>query len=241
MKKTLFLFSALLILAGCATYYNPVTQKSEYTLYSEQDEIEMGAAIDKKLQAEQKVEDAPEKIKKMGEKVAAASDRPNIRYTFRIIESEDINAFALPGGFIYLHTGLLEKADSDDEIASIIGHEIAHVAARDGVNRLQKSLLYSIPSQILLSNRSKAIQQAVDTAFSLAMLKYSRDEELRADTFGVKYAHGAGYDPGGMLTFFEKLQEMEEENPSIQITFLRSHPIVSERIKNVKETIKKLE
>lgn len=240
MKKNILLIS-LFLLAGCATYYNPITQKSEYTLYSEQEEIEMGKAIDKKIQAEYKVVDTPEEIKEIAAKVAVASDRPKIEYTLRVIENEEINAFAVPGGFVYLHTGLLEKADSQDEIANIIGHEIAHIVARDGLNRLQKSIFYSIPSQILLSNRSKAIQQAVDTAFSLTMLKYSRDEELRADSFGVRYAYRAGYNPEGMLSFFEKLQEMEKKTPALQIAFLRSHPVVEERIKNIKTTIKKLD
>ncbi len=236
MKKILLLVMAV-FLAGCATYYNPVTKKSEKTLYTEQDEVDMGVAADKKVQSEYKVVPTPSRIQRIGERVASNSDRTNITYTFRVIENKEINAFALPGGFVYLHTGLLEKASSDDEIANVIGHEIAHIIARDGVNNMQKQVLYSIPAQILLSNRSKAIQQAVDATFSVTMLKYSREAELRADTYGVIYAHRSGYNPEGMVSFFRKLQDMESTNSSTQITFLRSHPVVSERIKNVQNVI----
>jgi len=240
MKRVL-LFLLLFVFAGCATYYNPVTQKVEYTLYSEQDEMDMGISADKKIRSEYKVVETPAQVQKIGQRVAAASDRPKLPYTFSVIENKEVNAFALPGGFIYLHTGLLEKVSSEDELACVIGHEIAHINARDGVNNLEKAILYSIPSQILLSNRSKAIQQAVDAAFNITMLKYSREAELRADTYGVKYAHRAGYNPLGMINFFQKLEEMEKRNPSLQIPFLQSHPVVSERIKNIQNVIKTLE
>lgn len=239
MKKT-FLVLCLLLLAGCATYYNPVTQKTEYTMYSEQDEIDMGVAADNKLQKENKIVETPANVMEIMRKIGKTSDRPNLNYTVRVIENEEVNAFALPGGYIYLYTGLLEKVESDNEIANIIGHETAHICARDGVNQMQKSIIYSIPAQILLQNRSAAIQQAVDAAFSLSMLKYSRSQELRADTYGVTYANRAGYDPGGMITFFNKLQAIEKKSSSLNITFLQSHPDIAERIANVKTVMETL-
>lgn len=239
MKKIIIvLFIALL--AGCTTYYNPVTQKTEYTAYSEQDEIDMGIAADNKLQKENKIIETPAKITGMAQKIGTVSDRPSLNYTVRIMENEEVNAFALPGGYIYLYTGLLEKIASDDEIANIVGHEIAHICARDGVNQMQKTLIYSIPAQILLQNRSAAIQQAVDAAFTLTMLKYSREQELRADKFGVNYAYRAGYNPEGMITFFKKLQEIEDKSPSINISFLRSHPNIPERIEKARAVIQTL-
>jgi beta-barrel assembly-enhancing protease len=239
--KRLLLIPLVLLLAGCATYYNPVTQKTEYTAYSEQDEIDMGTAADKKIQEEYKVVEATAEIKKIFQKVASVSDRPGLNYTIRVVENKEVNAFALPGGFVYLHTGLIEKTESNDELACIIGHEITHICARDGVNQMQKSILYSIPASILLQNRSAAIQNAVNAAFTLSMLKYSRTQELRADTHGVTYAYRAGYDPEGMITFFKKLQEIEESgSSSTTITFLRSHPNTEDRIENVREVIQGL-
>jgi beta-barrel assembly-enhancing protease len=238
--RRIFLILLALLLAGCATYYNPVTQKNEYTVYSEQDEVDMGTAADKKIQEEYKVVETSAGIKKIFQKVASVSDRPNLNYTIRVIENEDVNAFALPGGFVYLHTGLIEKTESNDELACIIGHEITHICARDGVNQMQKSILYSIPTSILLQNRSAAIKQAVDAAFTLSMLKYSRTQEFRADTMGVTYAYRAGYKPEGMITFFNKLEEIESQSSTTSITFLRSHPNTEDRIENVRNVIKDL-
>ncbi|MBN1445395.1 MAG: M48 family metalloprotease [Candidatus Omnitrophica bacterium] len=240
MKKIFFAVILACLLAGCTTYYNPVTKKTEYTVYSEQDEIDMGAAADEKLQKENKIIETPARIRQIGEKIGTVSDRPGLKYTIRIMENEEVNAFALPGGYIYLYTGLLDRSDSYDEIANVVGHEIAHVCARDGVNQMQKTLLYSIPAQILLQNRSEAIKQAVDAAFTITMLKYSREDEIRADTLGVTYAHRAGYNPEGMIAFFQKLQELENKSSSLQINFLRSHPDINARIENVRAVIKTL-
>ncbi len=236
MKKITVVL-CFMLLAGCTAYYNPVTQKTEYTVYSEQDEIDMGTAADEKMRKENKILATPAKITEMAQKIGRASDRPELNYVIRIMENEEVNAFALPGGYIYLYTGLLDKVASNDEIANIIGHETAHICARDGVNQMQKSIMYSIPAQILLSNRSAAIQQAVDAAFTLTMLKYSREQELRADKLGVTYAYRAGYDPEGMIGFFRKLEEMEGTSSSTSLTFLRSHPVISERIENVRNVI----
>jgi len=240
MRKIFFALLIACLLAGCTTYYNPVTKKTEYTVYSEQDEIDMGAAADEKLQKENKIIETPARTKQIAEKIGPVSDRPNLKYTVRIMENEEVNAFALPGGYIYLYTGLLDQSESYDEIANVMGHEIAHVCARDGVRQMQKTLIYSIPAQVLLSNRSEAIKKAVDAAFTITMLKYSREDEIRADTLGVNYAYHAGYNPEGMISFFQKLQELENKSSSLQINFLRSHPDIKARIENVRSVIKNL-
>jgi len=243
MKKyfQIFLVLGIFLFSGCSTYYNPVTKKEEYTFYTEKDEIDMGIAMDKKLQKEYKIVPTPENIDKIGQKIAEVSDRPNLKYVFRVIEDKEINAFSIPGGFVYVYTGLIKNVETDDEIACVIGHEIGHICARDGVNRLQKQLLYSIPVTILLGNtRSEAIQKSVDAVFNLTMLKYSREEELRADSLGVIYAYKAGYNPEGMIKFFIKLKNLEKNYPNIIPVFLKDHPDVDARIKNVEETIKNL-
>ncbi len=237
MLKKIIAVLFLALLAGCTTYYNPVTQKTEYTMYSEQDEIDMGVAADNKMQKENKILETPARIKEIIQKIGKSSDRPNLTYTVRVMENDEVNAFALPGGYIYLYSGLLKETPSSDELANIMGHEVAHVCARDGVNQMQKSIMYSIPAQILLQNRSAAIQNAVDAAFTLGMLKYSRSQELRADTYGVTYAYRAGYNPEGMITFFNKLKDIESKSPSLNLSFLRSHPDIAERIENVRNVI----
>lgn len=239
--KRIWLIPLLVLMTGCATYYNPVTQKQERTMYTEQDEVDMGQAIDKKIQQEYEVISTPDYITTIGKKVAAFSGRPDIPYTIRVIKKKELNAFAIPGGYIYLHTGLLDKIESNDELACIIAHEMTHIVARDGVHRLEKSLLYAIPTSILLGDgRHKAIQQAVDATFNLTMLKYSRQEELRADQFGVTYAYRAGYNPEGMIAFFRKLQKMGNTEFTRYFEFLQSHPDVEQRIKNVEAVISQL-
>ncbi|HDN98055.1 MAG: hypothetical protein DRP67_02350 [Candidatus Omnitrophota bacterium] len=241
MKKFFIPILLSLFLCSCATYYNPVTKKKERTLYSEKDEIDLGKAIDRKIRREFEIIPTPPEIQKIGERVAKSSDRPNLKYTFRIIKGKEINAFSIPGGFVYLYTGLLKITESEDEIACIIGHEIAHICARDSIHRLQKILLYSIPSSILFgSGRYKAIQKSVDMIFTLSMLKHSRSEELRADRLGVIYAFKAGYNPEGMLKFFRKLKKIKGKENIKLFVFLKDHPDIDERIKNIEETIKNL-
>lgn len=243
MKKILLLSILVAILfAGCATYYNPVTGREEQTIYTEKDEVDMGIALDKKICSEFKILDNPDRIfkgfTKICSHVAANSDRKNLPYTFRVIEKDEINAFSVPGGFVYVYSGLLKHIDSPDELACVVGHEVAHICNRDGVHRIEKQILYSIPASVLFgSGRQKAIQQAVDAVFTLSMLKYSRNQEIQADSLGVIYAFNAGYNPEGMISFFKKMQEIEKKQPGLKLTFLADHPDTEQRIRNVQETI----
>jgi len=226
------------ILAGCATYENPLTKKTERTLYSEQDEIDLGVAIDRKIAAESRiVEPTPRVYTTMLARLAAVSDRPGLPYVVRLVDNKEINAFSIPGGFVYLYTGLVARLD-DDEIACVMGHEIGHIVARDSVNRLQSTILYSVPANILFgSGRATAIQKAVDATFTLSLLRYSRQQELRADTLAVVYARKAGYDPAGMLRVLKKLQEESKTTPPKMLYLLSDHPDIAERIANVEATI----
>ncbi|HOK80166.1 MAG TPA: M48 family metallopeptidase [bacterium] len=247
MKKIVIflgLVSAILF-SGCATYYNPVTGKQETTVYTEKDEIDMGIAVDKKICSEFKIVENPEKVfpgfTSICARVARSNDRSHLNYTFRVIENNQVNAFSIPGGFVYVYTGLLKQISSPDELACIIGHEIGHICNRDGVHRLEKQILYSIPASILFgSGRQKAIQQAADTVFTLSMLKYSRSQEIEADTLGMTYAYRAGFNPEGMISFFKKMEELEKNHPSIPLTFLRDHPEIKERIRNAQSVVNKL-
>ncbi|HOJ30786.1 MAG TPA: M48 family metallopeptidase [bacterium] len=236
---------AVMFFSGCATYYNPVTGKQETTAYTEQDEIDMGIALDKKICSEFKIVENPEKafpgFTSICSRVARNNDRNHLNYTFRVIENKEVNAFSIPGGFVYVYTGLLQQVNSPDELACIVGHEIGHICNRDGVHRLEKQILYSIPASILFgSGRQKAIQQAADAVFTLSMLKYSRSQEIEADTLGMTYAYRAGFNPEGMISFFKKMEELEKNQPSIPLTFLRDHPETKERIKNAQSVINNL-
>lgn len=240
--RNAILIMITIFLTGCATYYNPVTGKNEYTVYTEKDEIDMGIALDKKICSEFKILENPDKIfngfTAVCSRIAANNDRNNLPYKFKVIEKDEVNAFSIPGGFVYVYTGLLKNIDSADELACIVGHEVAHICNRDGVHRLEKQILYSIPAGILLgSGRQKAIQQTVDAVFTISMLKYSRNQEILADTQGITYAFKAGYNPEGMISFFRKMQSLEKKQPSLKLTFLSDHPDTEQRIKNAQEVI----
>ncbi|MCM8822336.1 MAG: M48 family metallopeptidase [Candidatus Omnitrophica bacterium] len=247
MKKG-FITKVLLLaifLAGCATYHNPVTGKQEQTVYTEKDEIDMGIALDRKICSEFKIVEDPDKVfsgfTRICTRIAANNDRPHLPYKFKVIEKNEVNAFSIPGGFVYVYTGLLKQIDSPDELACVIGHEVAHICNRDAVHRLEKQILYSIPAGILFgSGRQKAIQQAADTIFTISMLKYSRTQEIQADTLGMTYAFRANFNPEGMISFFRKMQELEKKQPSLPLTFLSDHPDTEQRIQNAQIVISKL-
>ena len=239
MRQALTLFAVAAVLAGCATYENPLTQRTERTMYTEQDEIDMGIAVDEKICREQKIiEPTPPAYVAMLRRLAAVSERPKLPYSLKLVDDKTVNAFAIPGGFIYLHTGLVAKLGNDDEIACVVGHELGHIVARDSVSRLQSAMLYSIPTSILFgSGRAEALRKAADAAFNLSLLKYSRQQELRADTLGVVYARKAGYDPQGMVRVLRKLQEEAKTTPPKLLYLLSSHPDIDERVTNVEATI----
>ena len=231
-----FLLLAGISFWGCATVYNPVTGHQETSLYSTRDEIAVGESVDRQIRKEFKPSrnaEAIEWIKKVGQKVADQSGRGDVTFHFEVMEDKAVNAFAGPGGYVYVTTGLLKLVSSEDELACVLGHEIGHVAARHAIKQLQSRVLYSIPASIIFSeSRYGEIEQAVNIAFNLTQLSYSRKDELQADTLGMSYARKAGYDPSGMVSFLRKLGEIEQKEPRLIIVPLSTHPVTSIRIEN---------
>jgi len=238
LKKMMIAMTVCILLTGCATFTNPVTGKQEFTIYSNQDELQLGKEIDAKLKKESRIfYDA--RIDRLGKELGAVSNRPKMEYIVRVVENKEMNAFATAGGYVYLHSGLIKKASNDSELACVIAHEISHLVNRDSIHQMEKSMLYSIPADILLGNsKNRAIKTAVDTAFQLTMLKYSRTDELRADRDGIIYAYSAGYDPNAMISFFEKLKKAENYSPGFE--FFQSHPDMDKRIAQARQVIAEL-
>lgn len=230
----------LLFLSGCTTIYNPATQKRETLLIDTQSEVALGRDMDKDAQRKLKMSRDPlleGRLDKIGKAIASVSDRQDLTYTFRIAQDKELNAFAMPGGFIYVNTGLMDKA-SDDELACVLAHEIGHVAARHSVKRMQAALGYGIIMSIITGvSGQQEIGRATDLIFNIGSLGYSRQDELFSDKLAVKYAKKSGYDPYGMVSFFEKLKEEEKKRGGQRIPFLSSHPDLNQRIEKVKEEI----
>jgi predicted Zn-dependent protease len=229
-------------LSGCVSIYNPATERREFLLIDTESEVALGRDIDKQLHKKLKILDEPRMLSRLndiGNKVATASDRQDLVYFFRIVQDKELNAFAIPGGFVYVHSGLMYVA-RDDELAGVLSHEIGHIAARHSVKQLQTALGYRFIMGIALGiTGEQAMGGAMDIVFNVINLGYSRQDELQADKLAVRYSRRSGFNPYGIVTFFEKLKkEVEARGPNLKIEFLSSHPDLDERIKKVEGEIK---
>ncbi|MDJ0695005.1 M48 family metallopeptidase [Mastigocoleus sp. MO_188.B34] len=171
-------------------------------------------------------------VNRIGQRLAAQSDRPNIPYKFQVVEDKNINAFATAGGYVYVHTGLLEAADNEAELASVIAHEIGHIGGRHLVKQLRQTTLASGVATALGVRREKLVSLGVELALKRPN---SRRHEYDADKRGLRTLNGAGYDPSGMVTFMQKLL-----NKRSVPTLFSTHPATSSRIRALKAQIENL-
>ncbi|MDB9822476.1 M48 family metalloprotease [Deltaproteobacteria bacterium] len=232
---SLLLVNGLLSLNGCAT--NPATGRAEFMTVSEEREFNIGQQVDKQVREEMGIYlEIPElraKVKEIVENIGRQSHRSDLIYRIEIVDTPDFNAFAVPGGFLYVHRGLLERMNSIDELASVIGHEIAHVAARHSASQISKSELLNIGLLIGSIATKGAIQDygnLVDLGSILAFSKFSRDDERQADYFGIQYMTQAGYNPKASIDVMKEIQSLNDSEPgSLEIWFM-THPPTSERL-----------
>jgi Zn-dependent protease with chaperone function len=194
---------------------------------SDQDEIDMGlrivADVEKQipLVKDQALQD---RVQRIGISLAMVSDRPNLPYTFKVLDSKDVNAFAIPGGFIYIDKGLIDLMPSDDELAGVIGHEVGHIVKRHTVKEMEKGSGLSLVLLLLLQGRYGMLQAATMEAI---MAGHSRDDEREADYLGFKHSTDAGYSPYSMLMGLEKLSLLDQKYP---VDLFSDHPEGKERI-----------
>ena len=177
-------------------------------------------------------------INRLGQELVAGSGRPDLTYTFAVVDAEEVNAFALPGGFIYVHRGLIEAADNESELAGVLGHEIGHVVARHGVDQLQRAQLVNLGlgalGALLGDRRGASVgNMAAELVANGTFMKFSRDAEREADQLGARNVASVGAAPAGMLTFFEKLDRLRAQDPNAVERFFASHPSPAERIDNL--------
>jgi predicted Zn-dependent protease len=179
-----------------------------------------------------------EYINRVGQNIVRNSDS-KVPFTIKVIDSDEMNAFALPGGFFYVNSGLILAADDEAELAGVMAHEIAHVAARHGTEQASKGQILkiaSIPLIFVSGGIGYGIQQAA-SAFPLTFLKFSRGSEEEADYLGVQYLYKTGYDPSAMVRFFEKLQAKEKAKPGSVSKLFSTHPTTGDRIRKVEDAI----
>jgi len=244
MPDRLRIFSLLVsvfILSGCVTVYNPATQRNETLFINTPSEVSLGQQLDAKMGEKYKISGDTvmlSRVEAIGRRVAAASDRQDLTYYFRVVDDKELNAFSIPGGYVYVNTGLMQIAN-DDELACVIAHEIGHIAARHSVKKLQATLGYQVLIGIALGlSGQQGLSSAANALFDVTSLGYSRKDEFLADSLAVKYALKSGFNPRGMITFFEKLKNAEKQaGPNFRMEFLSSHPDIDKRIQNIESQI----
>ncbi|GMG87167.1 M48 family metalloprotease [Biformimicrobium ophioploci] len=202
---------SLSLLAGCS--FNPATNRPDLVLMSESKELEIGKEMHEKILESTPIYRDPvlnAYVDHVGQKVAVASDRPELKYTFTIIDSQDINAFALPGGYIYINRGLLTYLHSEAEMAAVLAHEVGHITARHAVRQKTAAAGASVLSVMSVLATGSGMVGDVTKLWSTAAVKgYGRDMELEADRFGAQYLFNAGYDPEAMINVIALLKDQE--------------------------------
>ncbi len=178
-------------------------------------------------------------VNEVGQKIVKVCDRQDIEYHFTVIESDQINAFAAPGGYVYFYTGLLRIMGNEAEMSAVMAHEISHVVARHGVKRLQATLGVALATKLVLGdNSSEVVNAAINVGMGLLSAGYSRDNEREADKFGIYYMEKAGYDPNAAVTMFDHLaQAGGSGGANVFEKLTASHPETVERINNAKSEI----
>jgi predicted Zn-dependent protease len=231
------ILSALFVLSGCARDH--VTGRPTLSLVGEEQEVALGQEYDAQIVAEYGLyddEDLATLVDDIGQRLAASSHRPDLDYHFRVLDDGVVNAFALPGGYIYMPRGILAFFNSEDQLAGVMGHETAHVVARHGVEQMSKSVFTTGFGMTTRLGQLFPVVTGLATApISLGMLKYSRTHETESDRLGVEYATRDGYDAHAMADFFKTLGAMSEQAGHSTPTYLSSHPDPGDRYEKVNQ------
>lgn len=222
-------------LAGCAT---TGINKGQFNLITSDEEVQMGQEFSIEVEKEFPVwknAEVTAYVQSVGDRITRVCDRRDIAYHFAVIEKDELNAFALPGGYIYVYTGLMKTLDDEAQLAAVLAHEVGHVTARHSTERLTTMYGYSVLVGLILGdNPNFWAGLAADLFSTTGMLAYSRNNEYEADRLGTTYASAAGYDPDGMVEVLSKFIDTEARQPSKLEEWLSTHPPSTERISRVK-------
>src|SRR5437867_357606 len=213
--------------------------------YSIEKEIGLGKQLAQEVERQAKIIDDPviaEYVNRVGQNLVRNSDA-KVPFTIKVVDSEEVNAFALPGGFFFVNSGLLLKAESESEMAGVMAHEIAHVAARHGTRQATRGAIInyaSIPLIFMGGWTGYAIRQGAGLAIPLGFLNFSRGFENEADMLGLEYLYNTGYDPTAFVDFFEKIQTLEKRKPGTLANVFSTHPMTDDRIKVAQKNISEI-
>jgi predicted Zn-dependent protease len=215
--------------------------------FSLEKEIALGKQLAQEVERTSKMIDDPvvtEYVNRVGQNLVRNSDA-QVPFTIKVIDSDDVNAFALPGGFFYVNSGLILRAQEESELAGVMAHEISHVTARHGTKQATKGELMQIAAMATMifvpyGWAGYGIYEGMSFAIPLTFLKFSRDAEREADFLGIQYMYKAGYDPNSYVTFFERIQADEKRRPGTIPKMFSTHPPTPERISDAQKEIARI-
>ena len=226
----------LLATSGCGSVFQNVN------VLSEADEIALGREFSREIERELKLYRDPEVVRYVDglcQALVLHSKRSNIPYYIKVVDTDEVNAFALPGGYLYVNRGLISISGTEAELAGVIAHEIVHVVARHGAKALTRQLGLEIMLGMISGRNPTGVRrvaaQLAGIGGILSMLHHSREAEREADTLAIVNLREAGYDPEGLTGFFEKLLEINDREPGTLATMFATHPPSRERIENTRE------
>ncbi len=225
---------SMMLLAGCAT---TGVNSGDVNLVSLEEEWQLGRQLESQLSSQVKlVNDAAmvNYVNQIGQRIVRQTELANVPWEFHVVNDPSINAFNVPGGHVYVNTGLIAQAANASELAGVMAHEIAHGVSRHGTERISKTYGLNLGAGLLLGQNPSALQQiAAQLIGTGAVAKFSRSDEREADRLGVRYMYQAGYDPKGMSTMFQKLLSQRKSRPSSVAQFFSTHPLTENRIQDV--------
>ena len=229
---------AAFILGGCATLGGIMGHM--YLMTSDQ-EVAAGAELSKEVPKEYKIYNnasVTAYVQKVGARIVQKCGRQDITYHFAVIQSEELNAFSLPGGYVYMYTGLMDNLNDEAALAAVLAHEISHVVARHAAERLSSMYAADAIQNAILGDNPGLFGQIMGGAMTEGgMLAYGRENEYEADDLGQKYMYAAGYDPNGMVDVLRKIISLESGDPSKLGEMLATHPPTSDRLARVEAAI----
>jgi len=214
--------------------------------YSLEKEMALGKQLAADVERQAKIISDPvvaEYVNRVGQNLVRNSDA-KVPFTIKVVDSEDVNAFALPGGYFFVNSGLILKAENEAELAGVMSHEIAHVAARHGTRQATRgeiANLATIPLVFMGGGwATYGIYQAANIMIPVTFLKFSRGFESEADMLGLQYMYKAGYDPTAFVDFFEKIETLEKKKPGTMSKVFSTHPLTDDRIKAAQKNIQEM-
>lgn len=234
---TLFIASVAILTLGCAVLGD--MQQGGFNIISLDDEWKMRDDLKQQVAKEYRLVNdsrAVAFINEVGRRIVAQTDLKDRQWDFGIVDDPSVNAFNLPGGLVYVNRGLMAQADTLDQLAAVMGHEISHGVARHGTQMMTRAYGLEVISGIVLGSDPSKSQEVLRSVVAGGMLsKYSREAENEADRLGIGFMHAAGYDPRGAAAMFRKLLALRQREPSKVESFFASHPMAEDRIANAEK------